>query len=530
MKRYTAFLYPALIALIGLFNAPEAMAGKIEGTVTFRGNSDGVHPIEMTAHLALGQEPVASNDTPSPGGSYHLDVPGGTYYIGAFLDWSGDGGPPRPEEPQAWYDSNGDGKPDTVTVSGGATVSNVNVELGFVYVDIDATGTNDGTSWANAFNDVNAGIQAANSGVEVWVAEGTYTPGTLRTSRFALKNGVSVYGGFAGNEINRLQRNPAARETILSGEIGTLLLTDNVYNVVWANATNETALIDGFTITRGQADGVPPFDRGGGLYAYFGVATVVNVTFYLNRASQAGGGAATNGGVVHMVNSRFFTNYAGLTTGTGVGGGFYGTTNGERLVNCLFTGNQASLRGGAIYMAPGSFGGNLTNLTVYGNFSSFEAQGIFIHNTGTSRTTITNSIVWGNSPQQILTWGEVRVRNSLVQDGVVGGMNIITDDPQFVDVSGQDNAVGTPDDNLRLLGNSPAIDAGNNNFVPPDVADIDGDRDTSERVPLDLSFNKRFVNSPTVVDTGTGSPPLVDIGAYEWRPGPLILKDGFEGS
>ena len=302
---------------------------------------------------------------------------------------------------------------------------------------------------------------------------------------------------------------------------------DNVYNVVWANGTNETALLDGVTITRGRADGAAPYDSGGGLYAYDGVATVVNVTFYLNYAALAGGGAATNAGVLYIYNSRFFTNYAGSFP-TGLGGGFYGNTNGEKLVNCVFTGNQAGMQGGAIYMSSGGLGASLTGLSVYGNFAGSEAGGFFLQNDGASQTYTSNSIIWANSPPQVLTLGTVEVSHSIVQGGLAGGTNIGTSDPLFVDVGGTDTAVGTPDDNLRLMDTSPAIDAGNNSSVPPDAADLDGDLDTTEPLSLDMDFNARFADIPAVTDTGSGTAPIVDMGAYEAFLEPLIFKNGFE--
>ena len=91
-----------------------------------------------------------------------------------------------------------------------------------IYVDIDATGADDGTSWSNAFTDLQAALAASASGDEIWVAEGTYLPTDTadRTISFAMKDGVGIYGGFDGTETLRSQRNPAVNVTVLSGDIG----------------------------------------------------------------------------------------------------------------------------------------------------------------------------------------------------------------------------------------------------------------------------------------------------------------------
>ncbi len=85
----------------------------------------------------------------------------------------------------------------------------------------------------------------------------------------------------------------------------------------------------------------------------------------------------------------------------------------------------------------------------------------------------------------------------------------------FKDADGDDDVVGTADDNLQLAYGSPCIDAGNSNSVPPDYADLDEDGDTAEQTPLDLAERSRFTDDPVTADTGTGTPPIVDMGAYE---------------
>jgi hypothetical protein len=77
--------------------------------------------------------------------------------------------------------------------------------------------------------------------------------------------------------------------------------------------------------------------------------------------------------------------------------------------------------------------------------------------------------------------------------------------------------VGDDYGDLRLRGDSPCIDAGSNGAVPLDSADLDDDGDTDERTPLDLAGGPRFIDDPATDDTDAGTPPIVDIGAYEYH-------------
>ncbi|MFQ5807169.1 MAG: hypothetical protein ACE5I3_12040, partial [Phycisphaerae bacterium] len=106
---------------------------------------------------------------------------------------------------------------------------------------------------------------------------------------------------------------------------------------------------------------------------------------------------------------------------------------------------------------------------------------------------------------------------SCVQGGYDGIGNIDAD-PLFVDPDGPDNDPNTWEDNdYRLSVGSPCIDAGDNDAVPPDIADLDGDGDVDEPIPFDLDGNPRFVDDPGMPDSGNGTPPIVDMGAYEFQ-------------
>jgi len=91
--------------------------------------------------------------------------------------------------------------------------------------------------------------------------------------------------------------------------------------------------------------------------------------------------------------------------------------------------------------------------------------------------------------------------------------------------SGSDGQWGTADDDygdLRLQHGSPCIDAGDNAAVPADISDLDGDGDVTEPIPFDLAGMARFFDDLLTPDTGLGTPPIVDMGAYEYVPVPAL--------
>jgi hypothetical protein len=137
------------------------------------------------------------------------------------------------------------------------------------FVDGDAVGINNGKSWQDAFADLQDALANATSGDQIWVAEGTYTPGNSRTSTFRPGSGVYMYGGFAGNETEIGQRNIATYPTILSGEIGAPGHEDNCYHVMTIADCVYDAYVNGFTLKLGCANGAIPYsDCGGGVLCF----------------------------------------------------------------------------------------------------------------------------------------------------------------------------------------------------------------------------------------------------------------------
>lgn len=261
----------------------------------------------------------------------------------------------------------------------GLTIGVPVVRAKVLYVKADATGQNDGTSWADAFVELTEALFSARRGDEVWVAAGTYWPFTFlgerdpREATFNLVSGVTVLGGFAGNEAGRAERAGLFDETILSGALGCRsdcfrLSTRNAYHVVTAIGTDATGVLDGFTIRHGYA--WPGYTRsttdrrlrGGGMLIIGGGPTVNNCRFVENTATY-GGGMYIEDGEPNLSNCRFVRNTAMRSIDSSgaeaFGGGVFNQGAGRlTLTNCTFRENRLNTddgNGGGIY----SYGGSL---------------------------------------------------------------------------------------------------------------------------------------------------------------------------
>ena len=414
-----------------------------------------------------------------------------------------------------------------------------------VYVDADATGNDDGTSWEDAFNDLQNALEVATYGDEIWVAEGTYRPvpvtATQRITAFQMVPGVQLYGGFDGTETDRSERDWATHVVTLSGDIGTMgAYGDNSYHVVVGIGVTETAVLDGFLVTGGYANGgSAPYDRGGGIYISGGGPIIRNCTLVDNRAVFYGGGmTVANAGAPIVAETMFINNtvtyYGGgmasignspaqivnvrflyNTSTSGHGGGALSFQSTPTYVNTVFSGNRANNGdGGGLYNW--SANAQHRNVTFSNNYAYSRGGGM--SNANSPSISVINGIFWDNaagaSNSEIYPSGLFeRVTYSLVEGGYTGTGNLSAD-PFFVDADGPDDVAGTLDDDLTLSAGSPAIDAGSNSAVPADVADLDEDDDTGEATPLDLDRDSRFVDEP-IADTGEGTAPIVDMGAYE---------------
>jgi hypothetical protein len=259
-------------------------------------------------------------------------------------------------------------------------------------------------------------------------------------------------------------------------------------------------------------------ELGGAVFLVASV-TVVRCAFESNVTKGGWGGAlASVQGFPFIVDCHFVGNSAlGPGTLPADGGAIHfgqGNEGGAMTIaNCEFRANVAAGRGGAVWVQTSGINGSspIVNCTLAGNSA---AEGGAVYANFASGLRLRNSILWGNlAPlgSQIQQIGStIEVSSCDVQGGYAGSGNIAVD-PKF-----EDGASG----DLRLAQDSPCIDAGKNAYLPLDQADLDSDGDIVETIPLDLADAARLVHIPTILDTGVGTPAIVDLGAYEfWWPG-----------
>lgn len=266
-----------------------------------------------------------------------------------------------------------------------------------IYVDSAATAGGDGTSWSTAYNTLSEALVVGNYAVgdTVWVAKGTYYPtATLqRDSSFNMRNGLVIYGGFLAGATALSQRNYVTHTTTLSGDIGVKGDTsDNSFRVVRGAYADRSAVIDGFTISHGNAnDPAGGWVNGGGMYnddtpTHTTGAIVANCTFSQNFARFNGGAMYNFKNSPLVINCRFIHN-----TANEGGAIFCGNNSDADIRNCFFTQDSAWSYGGAIHVFMGD--PHITSCTFTENYAQ---EGGAIDLRSNSRSVLVNNSFRGN--------------------------------------------------------------------------------------------------------------------------------------
>jgi hypothetical protein len=221
------------------------------------------------------------------------------------------------------------------------------------YVDADSPPAGDGLTWETGFRFINDALVLAVSGDEIHVAQGTYRPdereafptGTgVRTATFQLKSGVQLMGGFAGmGEVDPDARSMGTYETILSGDLlendGPFFANnaDNSYHVVSGSPLGPAdGVLDGFTITAGNANGAADLGVGGGFFGGESQGEVRSCRFEWNAAVGGAGMYIRN--AIYTVADNTYVNNTMVST---FGAGLACRTSSATITDCVFEENLA---------------------------------------------------------------------------------------------------------------------------------------------------------------------------------------------
>ena len=441
------------------------------------------------------------------------------------------------------------------------------------------SGTGDGGTWNDAAG-LQSAIESADEGDAIWLEAGTYTIGAQASgpdeggdakqaasvkasteSVFTLPAGVKLYGGFSGKEGSLSERDSEKYKVIITAdvdgnderaaggitEIAARQEGGNAAHVITVQPGDPSArtVIDGVTLTAGQATGGGSASRGGAVYcdasgsAFACNIELANVTVAGNAAQEGGaifvGGAQSTldlvnvqiggsqataqGGAIALAGARGrFANVVlhGNKAGQDGGAIYFRTLDGQSgakiptLYNATIAGNTAGRRGGAIYAQGGSEGGEglIVNSILHENDAP---EGAVVLEDGAAMT-IDHAFVPGAFEQ------------AAAEDkalSMAGGVQASA--ARFVDDSGFDGVYGTLDDDFWLKPESKAIGAGSNEALVNDWIDLDGDGNASEPLPIDARGNERL-------SAFGGDEPVVDLGAIEQHEEVIpILVEEFGG-
>ena len=423
---------------------------------------------------------------------------------------------------------------DTLTVTNttngsGSTTRVVTLHAGPVYVSPGGSDLNRGFSWQDTKRTIQAGLVAARPGQDVWVAAGTYV------ENITLAPGVGLYGGFAGTESSREQRNWRNNITIVDG--------NREGSVVYASeGLTSTTVIDGFTIQNGTGDPSTPGGvlRGGGIYCYNSSPTIRN-NRVVNNTAHRGAGVYSEYNSSPLIAENEISHNSVLTNpwpwlSDGAGVCHYGGWAAPTLVGNLIAYNSCPGDGGGI---ASDKAGVITGNTLIGNSAGGFGGGIYLTQSGTA--TIAGNLIIGNTAGtkggalrcewvNLSIVGNTIVNNSATEEG--GGISFFDASLALANniVAFCSSGISSTRYWQASLANNCVY--GNTAYdyfgVPPGEGDISldplfADRPNGDYHLTDLSpcINTGWNEAPGLPPTDMDGAPriqfgLVDIGAYEY--------------
>ncbi|WP_037328883.1 BspA family leucine-rich repeat surface protein, partial [Runella zeae] len=298
-----------------------------------------------------------------------------------------------------------------------------------LYVKHNASGSNNGTSWTNAYTSLQSAIDYARgcSNIqEIWVAAGTYKPSKDKSGNaspsdatnktFYVDFPVAIYGGFAGTETLLTQRNVSLNETVLSGDIdnndsaspavtSSHVQGSNAKIVVHVQNVANGVTVDGFTLGAGAENGI--FNEGTG-YPFGSSATIRNCKIQGNTGSailnRGNLSSFSAGKATLLVENSSISGNTDNFDAPGIHSNSNGGMTSTTVSNCTFSNNTStgSNQSGAYHEFAQSGNGTATfSNCVFRDNNSTTAGGAAVHvnglNSGTVNHTFTNCVFMNNT-------------------------------------------------------------------------------------------------------------------------------------
>lgn len=409
------------------------------------------------------------------------------------------------------------------------------------YVNPNATGANDGTTWTNAYTDISTALDNFTYG-DIWVAQGTYIPGTSRNDSFKIPSGAKIYGGFQGTETTLADRDINLYPTIFSGDVNQddtgvdfsgFNRSENVYHVV--EVLGNKVRLDGLTITSGQADASTGENAvGGGIFVDREVTELyVDKCIIQKNVAVNGGAGVINLNMMTLNSLMEFTNTRFQENVSRYGSSIYARANYIKwvrlnIINCIFDGDQVKDNGsslglaGVVWLRAITYGARFNTkvinstfannqLTATGAITERAVLGVSKYRGIDVRIEVSNSIFYTNTSNTStapLSLGRVnsdpvpnirKVYNSIGEDNfsniaAADKVAVSNSDPLFTDAANSDFTVQV---------GSPTIDSGDNTKVPAEITE-------------DFLGNQRIFNT------------AVDMGVYEFGSSILGVQEAYK--
>ncbi|HPQ42098.1 MAG TPA: right-handed parallel beta-helix repeat-containing protein, partial [bacterium] len=255
-----------------------------------------------------------------------------------------------------------------------------------IYVDVNAAGLETGLNWNDALRSLETAVRVSEgfSVNEIWTGDGVY-PETV-----VLHSGLALYGGFDGTETTIEDRDLENTISVIDGSAA--MAGEPAYHVVTMNTVTD-CILNGFTITGGNASGIEHQRSGGGIYCYAcdDTSSISDCRITGNSASDAGGGIFLGYSQIKMARCRIYGNSANQ-----LGGGICASDDpylalnsrgpnrrdtrasdpGPLITECTISGNSSSANGGGI--CNDDIGSIITNSVIAGNTAASYGGGLYL--------------------------------------------------------------------------------------------------------------------------------------------------------